>query len=148
MKHFLLLTLVAFPLLVSAQMIGAPDRKASEGEGPFDQLIIRGVTMIDGTGAPPTGPVDIVVENNKIVEIKSVGVPHVAINPARRPKVATKGKVKEIDASGKYIMPGIIDLHVHTGGAEKAPEAEYTYKLWMANGITTVRGVPTGDFEW
>ncbi|MCB0494256.1 MAG: amidohydrolase family protein [Cyclobacteriaceae bacterium] len=148
MKRILLVTLLSVPLWVSAQMIGAPDRKAGEGEGPFDQLIIRGVTMIDGTGAPPTGPVDIVVENNKIVQIKSVGVPHIAIDPARRPKLATKGKVKEIDATGKYLMPGIIDLHVHTGGPEKAPEAEYTYKLWMANGITTVRGVPTGEFEW
>ena len=47
-----------------------------------------------------------------------------------------------------YLLPGIIDLHVHTGGVPKAPEAEYVYKLWMANGITTVRGVATGPFEW
>ena len=148
MKRFLLITLLSLPVLASAQMIGAPDRKPGEGEGPFDRLIIRGVTMIDGTGAPPTGPVDVVVENNRIVEVKSVGVPHVAIDPARRPKLGTKGNTKEIDATGKYLMPGIIDLHVHTGGVPKAPEAEYVYKLWMGNGITTVRGVPTGDFEW
>ena len=36
----------------------------SQSEGPFDQLIIRGVTLINGNGAPPIGPVDIVVENN------------------------------------------------------------------------------------
>ena len=148
MKKFLLFTFVALPLLVSAQMIGGPDRKANEGGGPYDQLIIRGVTMIDGTGGPPTGPVDIVVEKNKIVDIVSVGVPHIPIDPAQRPKLKTKGNVKEIDATGKYIMPGIIDLHVHTGGPEKAPEAEYTYKLWLANGITTVRGVPAGELEW
>ncbi len=148
MKHILTVALLALPLFVAAQMIGAPDRKAGEGGGPYDRLIIRGVTMIDGTGGPPTGPVDIVVEKNKIVDIKSVGVPHVAIDPEKRPKLGTKGNVKEIDATGKYIMPGIIDLHVHTGGEVKAPEAEYTYKLWMANGITTVRGVPTGDLEW
>ncbi|MEQ9414165.1 MAG: amidohydrolase, partial [Cyclobacteriaceae bacterium] len=139
MKRILLVTLLSLPMWVSAQMIGAPDRKSSEGEGPFDQLIIRGISLIDGTGGPPTGPVDIVVENNKITQIKSVGVPHVAIDPTKRPKLATKGKTKEIDGTGKYIMPGIIDLHVHTGGEEKAPEAEYTYKLWMAHGITTVR---------
>ena len=39
------------------------------GEGPFDQLIIRGVTLINGDGAPPRGPIDIVVENNKIVKL-------------------------------------------------------------------------------
>src|SRR5438105_8249633 len=33
----------------------APDRK--EGEGPWTRLIIRGVTLVDGTGAPPIGPV-------------------------------------------------------------------------------------------
>ena len=37
------------------------------GGGPYDQLIIRGVTLINGDGSPPRGPVDIVVENNIIV---------------------------------------------------------------------------------
>ncbi len=128
-------------------MIGGPDRGPGEGEGPFDRLIIRGVTLIDGTGGPPRGPVDIVVEKNKIVDVVNVGYPKVPIDPARRPKLGS-GKTKEIQAEGKYLMPGIIDLHVHTGGVPKAPEAEYTYKLWMAHGITTVRGVPTGDLEW
>ena len=32
--------------------------------------------------------------------------------------------------------------------ATKAPEAEYSYKLWMGHGITTVRGVPSGDLEF
>ena len=39
---------------------------AGEGEGPFDRLIIRNATVIDGTGAPPRGPVDVVVEGNRI----------------------------------------------------------------------------------
>ncbi|MFB3126326.1 MAG: hypothetical protein ACE1Z8_02470, partial [Candidatus Acidiferrales bacterium] len=41
----------------------APPR--AEGEGPFDRLILRGATLIDGTGAPAIGPVDIVVERNR-----------------------------------------------------------------------------------
>ena len=36
------------------------------GDGPYEQLIIRGVTLINGDGSPPKGPVDIVVENNII----------------------------------------------------------------------------------
>lgn len=147
MKHFLVRLFLVMPLVLGAQMIGGPDRAPGEGEGPFDRLIIRGVTLIDGTGGPPRGPVDVVVEKNRIVDVVSVGYPKVPIDPARRPKLGT-GKTKEIDASGKYMMPGIVDLHVHTGGVPKAPEAEYTYKLWMAHGITTVRGVPTGDLEW
>ncbi|MEO6136014.1 MAG: hypothetical protein ABIP35_12720 [Ginsengibacter sp.] len=39
-----------------------------EGEGPWSQLIIRGVILINGTLAPPVGPVDIVVEGNRIVK--------------------------------------------------------------------------------
>ena len=43
----------------------APPR--AEGVGPFARLVIRGATLIDGTGAPPVGPVDIVVEQDRIV---------------------------------------------------------------------------------
>ena len=42
------------------------------GDGPFDQLIIRGVTLINGDGSPPRGPVDIVVENNTIEAIQVI----------------------------------------------------------------------------
>ena len=120
----------------------APDR--AEGEGPFERLIIRGVTMIDGAGSPPIGPVDVVIEGNRIVEIESVGTPGVGIDEEDRPEDATR----EIEAEGWWLMPGIVDLHVHTGGVPKAPDAEYVYKLWLAHGVTTVRGVPTGNLEW
>src|SRR5262245_12617652 len=79
-----------------------PDRRSGEGEGPFERLVIRGATMIDGAGAPPMGPVDIVIENNRIKEIRSVGYPKVTIRESNRP---AKG-VKEIDASGMYVLPG------------------------------------------
>jgi len=122
----------------------APDRRADEGEGPFERLIIRGATVIDGTGAPSRGPMDIVIEGNRIVQIINVGVPHVPIDESERPTGATK----EIDASGSYILPGFINLHSHVGGVPKAPEAEYAYKLWMGHGITTIRGVPAGGINW
>ncbi len=141
----LLWTLSGVSLIAQpSTMQGAPDRGQNEGDGPHERLIIRGATLIDGTGGPPIGPVDIVVENDMIVDVVTVGYPKVEIKESRRPKGATK----EIDAHGKYVMPGIIDLHIHTGGVPKAPEAEYVYKLWMAHGITTVRGVPSGALEW
>jgi imidazolonepropionase-like amidohydrolase len=123
-------------------VLPAPDR--AEGEGPFERLILRGAILIDGTGSPPMGPVDIVIENNRIAEVKGVGAPGLPIDEKKRPKDATK----EIDLTGQWVMPGIVDLHVHTGGVPKAPEAEYVYKLWLGHGITTVRGVPTGPLEW
>jgi len=125
-------------------IVSSPDRKPGEGEGPFDRMVIRGITMIDGTGAPPRGPVDIVVEKNRIAEVRSVGTPNVQIPEQGRPPKGTK----EIDGTGMYILPGFVDLHVHTGGAPKAPEAEYVHKLWMAHGVTTVRGVPAGNMDW
>jgi len=129
-------------LFVIGQVQPGPDR--IRGEGPFERLIIRGATLIDGTGGMPRGPVDIVIEENKIVDIVGVGTPKLPIQDTNRPSGATK----EIQADGKYVMPGIIDLHIHTGSKTKAPEAEYVYKLWLSHGITTVRGVPSGDLEW
>lgn len=129
-------------LFVIGQVQPGPDR--IRGEGPFERLIIRGATLIDGTGGMPRGPVDIVIEENKIVDIVGVGAPKLPIQDTNRPSGATK----EIEADGKYVMPGIIDLHIHTGSKTKAPEAEYVYKLWLSHGITTVRGVPSGDLEW
>ena len=141
----LLLSLLLAVAVGAQQTNPAPDRPAGEGEGPFSRLIIRGVNLIDGTGAPPRGPVDIVIEGNRIVDVVSVGVPHVPIEASNRPTGATK----EIDATGWYATPGLVDVHVHAGGAPKAPDAEYMNKLWLGHGITTTRGVPyAGSLEW
>jgi hypothetical protein len=107
------------------------------GEGPFEQLIIRGVILINGDGSPPRGPVDIVVENNTIVGIEVVGYPGVEIKESSRPKLKKGGT--ELDASGMYLLPGFIDMHGHIGGASQGARPEYVFKLWMAHGVTTVR---------
>jgi hypothetical protein len=141
-----LLSVAAWPQSgpINPTIAPAPDRRPGEGDGPFDRLVIRGVTVIDGTGAQPRGPMDVVVEKNRIVEVRSVGEPQLRIDERGRP---AKG-AKEIDAAGMYLLPGFVDLHTHTGGAPKAPEAEYVYKLWMAHGVTTIRGVPSGPMDW
>ncbi len=114
----------------------APPRH--EGEGPFERLVIRNATLVDGTGAPPRGPVDIVVERNRIAAVVTVGATAGDMRPSGRPQAATK----EIDAAGMYVLPGLVDLHLHNGDLPKTPESEYVYKLWMAHGITAGRGVP------
>lgn len=110
------------------------------GNGPFRRLILRGATVIDGTGAPPWGPVDIVVEGDRITDIVNVGTPHKPINPARRPAAGDH----EIDCHGRFVTPGLIDAHAHVGTpwhAMSGPPlpADYVYKLWLAHGVTTVR---------
>ncbi|HEY8458990.1 MAG TPA: amidohydrolase family protein [Blastocatellia bacterium] len=140
-----LICAIAFAQAPQRSIQPGPDRKPGEGEGPFERLVIRGATMIDGAGAPPIGPVDIVIENNRIKEIRSVGYPKVPINESRRP---AKG-VKEIDASGMYVMPGFVDCHAHIGGAAQGTPAEYVYKLWMAHGVTTIRDPGSGNgIDW
>ncbi|MGB5646799.1 MAG: amidohydrolase family protein [Muriicola sp.] len=106
-------------------------------EGPFSQLIIRGVTLINGNGAPPISPVDIVVENNVIKKIQVVGYPGVAINEDRRPKLAAGGR--ELNCEGMYLLPGFIDMHGHIGGNSQGADPDYVFKLWMGHGVTTVR---------
>src|SRR5712691_5728510 len=118
----------------------APARATGEGFGPYKTMVVRGAMLIDGTGGPPRGPVDIIVENNRIAAIRNAGTPGTPPRPNRPPQAD-----HEIDATGMYVMPGFIDLHVHAGGAPKNPDAEYAYKLWMAHGVTTVRGVPMAE---
>lgn len=140
----LILFLFSF-LIINAQIQKAPEVK--EGEGPWNQLIIRGVTLINSTGAPPIGPVDIVVEKNRIKQISVVGSPGVAIDVKRRPKLADGGK--ELNCEGMYLLPGFIDMHGHIGGTEQGTPAEYVFKLWMAHGITTIRDPSAGNgLDW
>ncbi|AOM80532.1 amidohydrolase family protein [Pedobacter steynii] len=130
---------LSFFILLQLHVFGQPQKAAprKEGDGPWSQLIIRGVTLINSTGAPAMGPVDIVVEGNRIVSVRGVGSPGLPIDPARRPKLKAGGK--ELQAEGMYLMPGFIDMHAHIGGAEKGSDADYVFKLWMAHGVTTIR---------
>ncbi len=139
----LLLSALLLPVALGAQTVSAPDRGPDEGEGPFERLIIRGATVIDGTGGPPAGPTDIVIEGNRIVQVSTVGYPGVPIDEDNRPGDADR----EIDAHGMYVLPGFIDNHAHAGGAPKNPELSYAYKLWLAHGVTTVRGVGLTGFD-
>ena len=103
MKKLLLLLSFHLSLFTSfAQIPKAPEVK--EGDGPYTQLIIRGVTLINGTGAPPAGPVDIVIENNRIVQIQTVGSPGLPINQSRRPALKEGGK--ELNCEGMFAKIG------------------------------------------
>jgi len=116
------------------------------GEGPYNRLVIRNVNIIDGTGAPMQGPYDVVIERDKIAEIRSIGSPGAIIENRR----AAPGE-HEIDATGFTMMPGFIDSHVHLhtlADAHQVP-SDYILKLWMAHGITTVREVGNvRPIEW
>ncbi len=125
-------------------VLPGPDRPAGEGDGPFSRLVLRGATIIDGTGAPPQGPMDIVIENDRITEIRGAGAPGMPQRTEGRPDGD-----RVIDLTGMYVLPGFVDVHGHIGGASQGTPAEYVYKLWLAHGITTVRDPGSGNgVEW
>ena len=147
MRSALYLLYILCQLVVWAQDGVPPSPQRTEGEGPFKQLIIRGATLINGNGAPPIGPVDVVVENNRITDIQTVGYPGVPIDSSKRPVLKEGGR--ELEANGMYLLPGFVDMHGHIGGKSQGTTAEYVFKLWLAHGVTTVR--EPGSFngrEW
>jgi len=121
----------------------APARKQGEGTGPYKKMVIRSVTLIDGTGGPPLSPMDIVIEGNKITAVRQGGWPGMTQPANRDPRDADF----EIDGKGMYVMPGFVDTHVHGSTRGKAPDLSYSYKLWLAHGVTTVRGVSLSSAE-
>jgi imidazolonepropionase-like amidohydrolase len=103
----------------------------------YPRLVIRNAMVIDGNGTPAAGPKDIVVEGNTIAAVVPID-PVSMRGAARRPA----GEV-EIDATGKYVAPGLINAHGHVqeerGGLPQP--LDYELKMWLACGITTVRDV-------
>ncbi len=144
-KLFFFALSLTFSKLLFAQS-SLDELPASDGQGPYDRLVIRGATMIEGSGAPAIGPVDIVVENDKIVQIRVVGYPGLPINEKRRPDAGDR----DIDAHGMYVLPGFIDMHghPHTSASGQGVPLEYVLKLWLAHGITTSRVVGAKGVDW
>ena len=147
MTRILLLLFTSFGFFLNAQAPVPEAPLVEEGDGPYNQLIIRGATLINSTGAPPIGPVDIVIEDDRITNIQTVGYPGVEIDSSRRPQLKEGGK--EINAEGQFVLPGFVDMHGHIGGRWQGAGAEYVFKLWMAHGITTIRDPSCGNgLDW
>jgi hypothetical protein len=106
------------------------------------RLIVRNAIVVDGNGTPARGPFDIVVENGMISQM--VALDPVSLGRAggsRRPRA--DAATAEIDATGKYVLPGLINAHAHLQDerAGAAQPIDYELKIWLACGITTVRDV-------
>ena len=106
------------------------------------RLIIRNATIVDGNGTPAKGPFDIVVENNTITQMVALDAVAAGRNAAGR-RARADANTTEIDATGKYVLPGLINAHAHLqderGGT--AQPIDYELKIWLASGITAVRDV-------
>jgi cytosine/adenosine deaminase-related metal-dependent hydrolase len=111
------------------------------GKRPSGRLAIRNALVVQGNGTPAEGPYDILIENNRIVDLVPLDPVAVKAGRAKRPTADA-----EIDAAGRYVLPGLINAHAHLqndrGG--QAQPYEYQFKLWLASGITTIRDVSAG----
>jgi imidazolonepropionase-like amidohydrolase len=118
--------------------LSAQDSPAPALHGRAERrLTIRNVMVIYGSAKPPYGPVDVIVEDGRISLIGTSG------------GRLTGRAERVIDGTGKYVMPGIINTHMHWH-EERQPSApqpiQYQRNLYLAAGVTTVREVG-GDFD-
>src|SRR5262245_51293974 len=105
------------------------------------RLVIRNAMVIFGNAKPPAGPMDIVAEDGVISYI----------GPAtdRSVSIARPDADVVIDGTGKYVMPGIVNAHMHWHEERQSgmPQPiQYERNLYLAAGVTTAREVG-GDFE-
>ncbi|GBD32731.1 Adenine deaminase [bacterium HR33] len=123
-------------LAVTPLLAQEPRRFGDLAEGPYNRLVIRNAMVIPGHGGPPVGPYDIVIEGNTITQM----IPFDPVSAERQRRERPTGD-RVIEANGMYVMPGLIDLHMHL---RQAPmELEYVYYLKLAHGVTTI--VPAAD---
>lgn len=109
-----------------------------------EDTVIVGATLIDGSGSEPLEDSVIYVRGGKIDRIESGG------------KGILPPAAKIIDATGKFIMPGIVDAHTHIdsiGGItlddeQKQIVREYYPKAFLFHGVTTVLNMSAHDVEW
>jgi hypothetical protein len=83
-------------------------------------VAITNVTVIDMTGAPPKPGQTVVIRGNRIA----------SVGPSKAPDGA-----RLIDGRGKYLIPGLWDMHVHL----TIPGGETILSLYVVNGVTGVR---------
>ncbi len=144
MKIALTLIVLFMPFIATAAPVEAPDRV--RGSGPYERLVLRGVNVVNGEGAPAVGPMDVLIEKNRIIEVRNLGILF-PVEPERRIEIKPGDQVMELE--GHYLLPGFVDLHAHFGGDDQGVPAEYAAKLWLGHGITTIREPGSGNgLDW
>jgi len=132
-RSTIILTLAVLAVFLGAVSSAAAANRGIEHGQRYDRVVIRNVIIIDGKGTTPRGPQDVIVEGNKIAAIAA---------PDPRPD-AYANEAHVLDGAGMYLLPGLINSHVHLHDerAGIAQPFDYSHKVWLACGITTVRDV-------
>ena len=98
-----------------------------------DAVAVVGCTVIDATGGRPRHDMTVLARGDRIT----------ALGPSRGVRVPAGAAV--VDGRGRYVIPGLMDMHVHSSGIDTLDPP-----LYVVNGVTTVRemsGYPTLH-EW
>ena len=93
-------------------------------------LAITNVTVIDATGAPAKLNMTVIITANRITKIGKTG------------EVAIPKNAQVVDGKGRFLIPGLWDMHVHTV-IGRLPELYFP--LFIANGVTGVRDMAAFD---
>jgi imidazolonepropionase-like amidohydrolase len=106
-------------------------------------IILEGATLIDGTGVLPRHNTTIVINGTEIVYVSN----NTSLNNYDIHSFATKNV---IDLTGKYIIPGLFDMHAHVANVRKNSynqnDSEYMLRMLLTHGVTTIRN-PGGPTE-
>jgi imidazolonepropionase-like amidohydrolase len=102
-------------LLVAAQ-------SCSGDKGSAADLAIENVTLIDGTDRAPRPGMSVAVADGRIVAVEEAA------------KLRVSASTIRLDGRGKFLIPGLWDMHVHLFGYR-----EHSFPLFLANGVTTIR---------
>ena len=93
-----------------------------------ETIAITHVTVIDATGEAPKANFTVITQGQRIS----------AVGPSSSTPIPNGAKI--VDGSGKFLIPGLADMHIHlTGAGEPTGSREFIIPLLIANGITTVR---------
>jgi imidazolonepropionase-like amidohydrolase len=127
----LLPVIIASAFALQASSLAQSSGRVPEHARQYRRLLIRNAMVIYGNAKPAYGPMDIVLQDGIIADIRPASA-----HPPDADAV--------IDATGKYVMPGIVNTHMHWH-EERAPgipqPIQYERNLYLASGITTAREV-------
>jgi len=105
-------------------------------------IILEGATVIDGTGDLPKPNTTIVINESRIAYLSSDTANNYDLNFSAAKNV--------INLTGKYIIPGLFDMHAHVANVRKNSynqnESEYMLRMLLTHGVTTIRN-PGGSTE-
>jgi len=122
--------MTALPLVLSA-LLGT----AATPPSPVLVVVLEGVTVVDVESGRLRPGLTVIVEGDRIAET------------GKRPALRIPPGARVVDATGRFLVPGLWDMHVHTAFGDWFPGArDIALPLFVANGVTGVRDMG-GDLE-